>query len=58
MSDIQDIIGAIACEIDNGTVKPHELYRLADALNGVNEVYHIDIVRAAFNLKKEETNEP
>lgn len=56
MSIIQEILEAIAAEMDNHSITPRELYRLSDGLNGINEIYHTDVVCAALKITKEAGN--
>ena len=49
MSDIQKIIKAIAKEIiENDPVVACELDRLANAMNGISEYEHDDMLKAAY----------
>lgn len=45
---------ALAYEMRQGTVTPAELERLACALDGINSVYHEELICAAFGVTSKE----
>lgn len=54
MSALQKLLIALADEMKANTLRPCELYRLAKSLDGINELYHEDLILSAFNIEKEE----
>ena len=54
MSKTQKLLAAIADEMKNGTITAEELDRLVKALDGVNGIYHADLVCSAFSVKEDE----
>jgi hypothetical protein len=54
MSALQKLLIALADEMKANTLRPCELTRLAHSLDGINELYHEDLILSAFGVKKEE----
>lgn len=48
MSKVQRLLRAIAEDIDNKNLYSCELYRIAQAMDGVSDYAHLDIALAAF----------
>lgn len=54
MSNMQKLLNAIADELNHNTLRPCELNRLARSLDGINSLYHEELVLAAFGLDAKE----
>lgn len=52
MSNEQKLLAALASELRAGTIKTAELDRMVSMLNGVNAVYHMELLLAAFHVKE------
>lgn len=58
MSNMQKLLNAIADELYNNNLYPCELKRLARSLDGINSLYHEELVLAAFGVdEKGESND-
>ena len=58
MSNMQKLLNAIADELNHNTLRPCELNRLARSLDGINALYHEELVLAAFGVdEKGESND-
>lgn len=54
MSNMQKLLTAIADELVIDNLLPCELRRLARSLDGINSLYHEELVLAAFGLDAKE----
>ena len=54
MSNMQKLLNALADELNHNTLRPCELNRLARSLDGINSLYHEELVLAAFGLDAKE----
>lgn len=54
MSDIQKILIALANELTFRDMTVSGIIRLAHALDGVHDIYHVNIVKSAFGIKEDE----
>lgn len=58
MSNMQKLLIAIANELYNNSLHACELKRLARSLDGINALYHEELVLAAFGVdEKGESND-
>lgn len=58
MSNMQKLLNAIADELNKNNLYPCELKRLARSLDGINSLYHEELVLAAFGVdEKGESND-
>lgn len=55
MSKLQKLIVAIAQEMQSDSIDPAQLFRMAAMLDGIHEVYHLELLLAAFSVKEDET---
>jgi hypothetical protein len=51
---MQKLLTAIADELNHNTLRPCELTRLSRSLDGINSLYHEELVLAAFGLDAKE----
>jgi hypothetical protein len=51
---MQKLLAAIADEMSKNGIQPCELRRLARSLDGINSLYHEELVLAAFGLEAKE----
>lgn len=54
MSNMQKLLTAIADEMSKNGIQPCELRRLARSLDGINSLYHEELVLAAFGIDAKE----
>jgi hypothetical protein len=54
MSNLQKLLTANANELERSTILPYELSKLSRSLDGINSLYHEELVLAAFGLDAKE----
>ncbi len=54
MSNMQKLLNAIADELNKNNLQACELKRVARLLDGINSLYHEELVLAAFGLDAKE----
>lgn len=54
MSNMQKLLRSLADEMRANTISPRQLDRMAEMLNGINGLYHEELILAAFHIKEEE----
>ena len=54
MSNMQKLLRSLADEMRANTISARQLDRMAEMLNGINGLYHEELILAAFRVKEQE----